>query len=588
MSAPKVNATDEDDIKVEDRGAMTSDAEYPLDQSVTKLAGDVAYGPNGVRGIFSSGPYILSTAFLASLGGFSFGYDQGVISIINVLPQFHAVIPRAATAFGKSFMTAMLLLGCFVGCWFFPYIMDRWSRKTALLVSAILFNIGGIMMTAAHDYGTLVAGRAIGGLGTGTLALGAPMYISEVSPPNLRGTLLVLESVSIVSGVIISYWISYACKDIQNSAAWRVPFGLQLVSATILGTMIQFYPYSPRWLAMKGRTAESLASLCKLRKLPESDDRVQTEYNGILAEVAFQTAVQERRHPGLRPGGLKLELAQWADLFHKKRWRRTAAGAGVMFFQQFQGASRDKTDEASALVNAFIYYSPTLFRNIGQSEEMSLILSGVFNCFQLVGVVIAFALIDSWGRRPLAIYGALGNMGCYLIISALVGTYAGNWDNNQSAGWACVAFAFLFITIFGASYSPLGWSLPPEVFPVSIRSKGVGLAVATTWLSNFVVGIAVPPMFEQIGYGTYVFFTIFCAMAAVWAFFLVPEVRFIPYTNDDYTRGQGLQSSLQTKGKTLEQVDDAFNDNTGEEEQQVMQMLANQGRLGMNHAYPIK
>ncbi|KAI7319368.1 hexose carrier protein [Hortaea werneckii] len=528
MSTPKVNAPDEDDIKVEDRGATTSGAEYPLDQSVTKLAGDVAYGPKGIRGIFSSGPFILSTAFLASLGGFSFGYDQGVISIVNVLPQFHAVIPRAATAFGKSFMTAMLLLGCFVGCWFFPYIMDRWSRKTALLVSAILFNIGGIMMTAAHDYGTLVAGRAIGGLGTGTLALGAPMYISEVSPPNLRGTLLVLESVSIVSGVIISYWISYACKDIQSSAAWRIPFGLQLVSATILGTMIQFYPYSPRWLAMKGRIAESLTSLCKLRRLPESDERVQTEYNGILAEVAFQTAVQERRHPRLQPGGLKLELAQWADLFHKKRWRRTAAGAGVMFFQQFQG--------------------------------------GVFNCFQLVGVIIAFALIDSWGRRPLAIYGALGNMVCYLIISALVGTYAGNWDNNESAGWACVAFAFLFITIFGASYSPLGWSLPPEVFPVSIRSKGVGLAVATTWLSNFVIGIAVPPMFETIGYGTYVFFTIFCAMAAVWAFFLVPE----------------------TKGKTLEQVDEAFNDNTGEEEQQVMQMLADQGRLRTNGESPVK
>ncbi|KAI7330654.1 hexose carrier protein [Hortaea werneckii] len=511
MSAPKANASDEDDIKVEDRGAMASGTDYPLDQSVTKLAGDVAYGPKGVRGIFSSGPYILSTAFLASLGGFSFG----------------------------------------------------WSRKTALLVSATLFNIGGIMMTAAHDYGTLVAGRAIGGLGTGTLALGAPMYISEVSP-NLRGTLLVLESVSIVSGVIISYWISYACKDIQSSASWRVPFGLQLVSATILGTMIQFYPYSPRWLAMKGRTADSLASLCKLRRLPESDDRVQTEYNGILAEVAFQTAVQERRHPGLQPGGLKLELAQWADLFHKKRWRRTAAGAGVMFFQQFQGTSKKRTDEASTLVNAFIYYAPTLFRNIGQSEEMSLILSGVFNCFQLVGVIIAFALIDSWGRRPLAIYGALGNMVCYLIIAALVGTYAGNWDNNESAGWACVAFAFLFITIFGASYSPLGWSLPPEVFPVSIRSKGVGLAVATTRLSNFVIGIAVPPMFEQIGYGTYVFFTIFCAMVVVWAFFLVPE----------------------TKGKTLEQVDDAFNDNTGEEEQQVMQVLASQGRLGTNGTSP--
>lgn len=164
-----------------------------FDTSSTHLAEDaVAYGPPGVRGLFSSGPFILCTAFLASMGGFSFGYgkvgillshmfeadciaDQGVISVINTLPQFHAVIPRAETAFGKGFMTGMLLLGAFVGCWFYPYIADRWSRKKALLVSSIIFIIGGIMMTAAYDYGTLVAGRAIGGVGTGTLALGAPL-----------------------------------------------------------------------------------------------------------------------------------------------------------------------------------------------------------------------------------------------------------------------------------------------------------------------------------------------------------------------------------------------------------------------------
>ncbi|KAI6799820.1 hypothetical protein KC332_g7528, partial [Hortaea werneckii] len=121
-----------------------------FDTGSTALAENaVAYGPPGVRGLFSSGPFILCTAFLASMGGFSFGYDQGVISVINTLPQFHAVIPRAETAFGKGFTTGMLLLGAFVGCWFYPYIADRWSRKKALLVSSIIFIIGGIMMTAA-------------------------------------------------------------------------------------------------------------------------------------------------------------------------------------------------------------------------------------------------------------------------------------------------------------------------------------------------------------------------------------------------------------------------------------------------------
>lgn len=132
-------------------------------------------------------------------------------------------------------------------------------------------------------------------------------------------------------------------------------------------------------------------------------------------------------------------------------------------------------------------YAPTLFVNIGQSEGMALILSGVFNCLQLVGVILAFLLIDRVGRRPLAIFGSMGMTTCYVIIAGLVGIYAGNWSNNTSAGWACVAMAFLFIIIYGASYSPLGWALPPEIFPISLRSKGVALSVSVNWLSNFIV-----------------------------------------------------------------------------------------------------
>ncbi|KAJ0370004.1 hypothetical protein COL154_001810 [Colletotrichum chrysophilum] len=305
------------------------------------------------------------------------------------------------------------------------------------------------------------------------MVITATQYISEVSPPHLRGTLLVLESVAIVAGVTIAYWITYACKDIAGEASWRVPFALQLPSAMILGAMIQLFPYSPRWLAMQDRHEDCLSSLCKLRKLPASDERVQAEYQGILAEAKFQAVMLERRHPGVR--GFKLEVVQWLDLFTIKSWRRTIVGAGVSFFQQFQG------------VNGFIYYAPTLFRNIGQSDDMSLILSGIFNALQIVGVFIAFILIDRVGRRPLAIYGGIGNMICFVVIAALVGTFDSRWGENTSAGWACVAMAFLFIIIFGASYSSLGWALPPEVFPNGMRSKGVAFSVAVNWLSNFTV-----------------------------------------------------------------------------------------------------
>lgn len=140
----------------------------PVDTA--RLQEDVAYGPDGIRGLLTSG-YVSGAAFLASLGGFSFGYDQGVISIINVMPQFHAVFPRAETAFGTGFMTGMLLLGAFVGVLFMPYLCDKLSRKRALMVVVVIFNVGAIIQTSCSDYGVLVLGRFIGGIGVGTLAM---------------------------------------------------------------------------------------------------------------------------------------------------------------------------------------------------------------------------------------------------------------------------------------------------------------------------------------------------------------------------------------------------------------------------------
>lgn len=140
-----------------------------------------------------------------------------------------------------------------------------------------------------------------------------------------------------------------------GEASFRLPFGLQMVSATLLGTGIHFFPYSPRWLALVDRSDDCLASLSKLRRLPASDDRVQAEYHGILAEVTFQNLAQKRRHPGA--SGLKLEILLWMDLFRPRSWKRTAVGVGVAFFQQFLG------------INAFIYYAPTLFTSVSVFKQ---------------------------------------------------------------------------------------------------------------------------------------------------------------------------------------------------------------------------
>lgn len=145
-------------------------AEHDEGETVEITNETLSYGPGGVKGLVDSS-YVFGAAFLASLGGFSFGYDQGVISVINVMDQFHEAIPGTETAFGKGFMTGMLLLGAFVGCLYMPYLVDKLSRKWALTLVVVIFDIGAIIQTAAQNYGMLVAGRAIGGMGVGTLAM---------------------------------------------------------------------------------------------------------------------------------------------------------------------------------------------------------------------------------------------------------------------------------------------------------------------------------------------------------------------------------------------------------------------------------
>lgn len=196
---------------------------------------------------------------------------------------------------------------------------------------------------------------------------------------------------------------------------------------------------------------------------------------------------------------------------------------------------------------------------------MALIMSGVFNVLQLVAITVCFLIIDVVGRRPLAIFGGFGTAIAYTIISVLAGLYSDDWSSHSSAGWACVAMAFVFILIYGASYAPLGWALPPEVYTTSSRSKGVALSTCTNWLCNFIIGVAVriafsshrtyptnssqvPPMMADIGWGTYVFFAFWCLVAGFWAVFLLPE----------------------TMGKTLEQIDELFGDLSGQEEREIM------------------
>ncbi|KAJ5585485.1 Major facilitator superfamily domain general substrate transporter [Penicillium hispanicum] len=496
------------------------------------------YGPPGLRGL-ASNPFVLMCAACSTLGGLIFGYDQGVVSVILVMDAFLAQFPRvggSGAGFWKGLLTAMIELGALIGALNQGWIADRISRRYSIVVAVIIFTIGSILQTAAVDYPMLIVARLIGGVGIGMLSMVAPLYISEISPPECRGTLLVLEEWCIVLGIVIAYWITYGTRYMAGEWAWRLPFLLQMVPGFILVAGVTILPFSPRWLASKGRYEEALQSLSRLRNLPASDRRIRQEYMDIQAEVRFHQEMNAEKHPNLQGGStmdsILLELASWADCFRKGCWRRTHIGIMISFFQQFVG------------INALIYYSPSLFATMGLDSDMQLVMSGVLNVLQLVGICTCIFTMDTVGRRKLLLGGSVLMAISHVIIAILVGLYSSNWEAHKVEGWVSAAFLLFYMVAFGGSWGPIPWAMPSEIFPSSLRAKGVALSTCSNWLNNFIIGLITPPLVQDTGYGAYVFFAVFCVLAGVWTYFFVPE----------------------TKGRTLEQMDHVFKDNSNEHE----------------------
>lgn len=508
------------------------------------------YCESGIKGILAS-RYVALCALFSALGGLLFGYDQGVVSVILVEPQFLQRFGQIAdgasgAGFWKGLLTAMIELGALIGALNQGWIADKISRKYSIVVAVCVFIVGSILQTAAVQYAMLVVARFIGGLGIGMLSMVAPLYISEISPPEIRGSLLVLEELSIVTGIVIAFWITYGAQYIDSEWAWRLPFLLQILPGLLLGVGIFFLPFSPRWLVSKGRDREALLSLAKLRQVPQTDHRVVQEWFDIRAEVALQREISAERHPFLQDDKqahrLQLELASWADLFKRGCWRRTHVGIGLMAFQQFVG------------INALIYYAPTMLHDLGLDYHTELVMTGVINITQLIGVFSSIWSMDRLGRRPLLLVGSLLMFLCHFIIAVLFGKYSYDWPGHKAEGWAGVGLLLFYMLSFGASWGPVPWAMPSEIFPSSLRAKGVALATSVNWLANFIVGLITPPMVEKTGYGAYVFFAVFCLLSLVWTFLFVPE----------------------TSGKTLEQMDHVFKDMSSEAEEQRRERIERQ------------
>ncbi|OAA80719.1 General substrate transporter [Akanthomyces lecanii RCEF 1005] len=545
--------------------------------------------PRGVWRQLLDNPYIFGLSAFASLGGFLFGYDQGVVSGVLEMESFAALFPRIYLDSGfKGWFVSTLLLAAWLGSLINGPVADRFGRKGSMLAAVAVFTLGSALQAAASTTGLLFGGRAVAGFAVGMLTMIVPMYMSEVSTAGIRGTLVVLQQLSITLGILVSYWLEYGtqyiggtrcapgipytggtpgkptfdprydvgppgkrCPGGQSQAAWRVPFALQIVPALVLGIGMLFYPESPRYHLMRHQEDAALRALAQLRRAEHPDSEcLRDEYLAIKAEVLFDESIARDRFPGKT--GASLYFAQYGSLVSSKpAFGRLAIGCLIGFFQQFMGC------------NALIYFAPTIFGQLGLTGgTTSLLATGVYGIVNTLSTLPALFLIDRVGRRPLLMCGAAGTFISLVIVGAMLGAYGNDLPAHPAAGWVGIAFIYIYDINFSYSFAPIGWVLPSEIFNLGNRSKAMAITTSCTWMCNFIIGLVTPDMLESFGWGTYIFFAAFCLLALLFTYFCVPE----------------------TKGKSLEDMDEIFGDTAAHEEKQRLFNIA--ASLGLTAPLP--
>ncbi|POY75595.1 hypothetical protein BMF94_1217 [Rhodotorula taiwanensis] len=502
---------------------------------------------------------MLGICMLASLSGFLFGYDQGVVGNVLVLESFGAAYPRIyMNASLKGWWVSTLLLAAWFGSLVNGPLVSMHGRRRNIQFHTITFVLGAALQTGARNEGYLFAGRAIAGFSVGALTHTAPMYIAELAPAHLRGSLVACQQLSITLGILFSYWIAYGTSHIggtrcapqipytgailngnptfdayhdvpaggctgQSQAAWRIPVGIQILPAIILGVALFWMPYSPRWLVEKGRDDEAKTTLSYLRHASTDSPEVVTEFLEIKADFLIQRELRLIATAG--KGGLRAALQPYLDLVtSRSNFHRLYIGCTTMFFQQFIGCNCD--------------FAPTIFAQLGlDPNTSSLLATGVYGITNTVFTLPAVFFIDRVGRRALLLAGAVGCGVSLVIVGSMVAAFAGQWDKHATAGRVAIAFIYVYDVNFSYSWAPIGWVLPSEIFNLSTRATAVSITTSTTWMANFIIGLVSPIMLEKIPHGgTYFFFAAFAAIAFVSTYFTLPETRL----------------------KTLEEMDDIF------------------------------
>jgi SP family galactose:H+ symporter-like MFS transporter len=427
---------------------------------------------------------------VAAIGGLLFGYDTGVVSgaILFVKTQF------SLSSTMEEIVVSVVLVGAVVGATIGGALTGRFGRRKMIILAGIIFTASAIGTAFAPTVAWLIGARVISGIAIGIASFISPMYIAELVPAKVRGSLVAVNMLAITTGIVVAYLVDYAFSSIHG---WRYMFGLAAIPSVALVIGMWWLPDSPRWLISKSKVAQARRILQRARTVSD----VGPEIADIQKSMKQQGA-----------GGMK-------GLLEPSLRMPLIVGLGLAVFQQITG------------INTVIYYAPTIFKFAGISATGPAILAGAgLTMVMWVFHVLAIFLLDRVGRRPLLLVGVAGQ----IVGLAILGAAFHFQQLVVFKSYVAIGGLVIYVACFAFGLGPIFWLLISEIYPLKVRGAAMSAVTVTNWTFNLVVAVTFLTLVGAVGHAdTFWLYGLIAVGAWIFFYFLVPE----------------------TKGKTLEEIE---------------------------------
>ncbi|ORY98742.1 general substrate transporter [Syncephalastrum racemosum] len=444
---------------------------------------------------------VLAINAAAGLSIFFFGYDQGVMSAVNISPDYKAIMGLENNEALLGGVVAIYYAGTLMGALLGGYIGDKIGRIRTVIVGSLFAVFGACLQASAQNLAWMICARIITGVGTGHLNAIVPVWSAETSHYGSRGMFIALEFTLNIFGVMIAYWIGYGLSGYEGGFRWRFPIAFQLIPLIILLVGISLFPESPRWLLKNGQHDEALKILAALRGDGDPNHPlVVREYDEVMETLRIEE----------KEGG---DPSYWSMLFKYDEFnipRRVHLSIWLQIIQELSG------------IAIITVYAPETFASAGYSENLSQLLSGFNDLWYMFSTLVAVFTLDRWGRRFTLYWGAVAQGVTLLLVGVLTKPEIMG-QNPFGYGTAATVFVFLYTGFFGMTWLTVPWLYPTEIYPLRVRARGNAWGVVGWSIGNALVTEIAPPMMAGIGWATFVFFGLlnFVAIPVVWA--LYPE-----------------------------------------------------------------